>query len=69
MFSMPCGRCTKDERPRPQEPSSTGDRDLKLQTRALQDIPTGNQVRQSFTRPDGVSQVTVKRVYDFQAPY
>ena len=58
-----------DCRPRPPEPPPKGERDQALRTRALQDFPAGTLVRRSFVGSDGVSQMAVGRVYDFQPPY
>ena len=45
------------------------ERNQRRRRRALPDFPTGTQVRRSFAGSDGVRQVVVGRVYDFQRPY
>ena len=59
----------KDCRSRPPEPLPKEERDQGVRTRALQDVPTGTQVRRSFAGCDGVSPASVERIYDFREPY
>ena len=56
-------------RPRPPEPLPKEEGDQGVRARALQDFPTGTQVRRSFAGSDGVSRASVVRIYDFREPY
>ena len=59
----------KDCHPRPSEPLAKEERDQGVRMRALQDFPTGTQIRRSFAGSDEVSRASVGRIYDFREPY